>query len=846
MITLGTVKFNFLTDNEPFALQLNGRWDTFFTTAFEKVADEVLSAYDTPDRVITIESLPLDLGILSTDDFDRHFAIRLRNALKEYMRKWTEVDHTIALQAGIRIETVERAALDVLCFFLLHGYLPDYTTTEYTDLHLLLEKVIGESAYRFREFLESYGHYDFLCRRLVFSFTDEELELIVRVVQPSESKFVNLYVRVQLHSYPTLKKPEIARQDYRNVLWTLVLSYLFSESRSRFSRKQVMMHVLRGIAAHFNFRLAEMAQLMTESIHQLEHTAGQLPELWSLLKEIRHDVRTELAMLDGDYRNHLLREILLALQSDGRVDETSALSYEHICHILTDPTSCRELLRRLQEVQIHRLVAIVVPAEKEYIITYARFLDKNKEAGTFTGKAGSDFRVLKWEFIFSFLLMDSGVGFNRKAFVVATLQRIAAHYNVEVKRLIVYFLQDLSGILEQSAYAALAKVLRELGEMYEPPQQVKVEAEATHLPLPALSGTSDKEAEQWILRLFGADSPMQTYGHEATLVTYLTGFLRENTLVFRTLWRAGRLRTPFILSLVNRTPALRSLWLHRIGDERLLVLYRRWRTVYTALSNRYHEYGFLDPAAGFLSVWMVELTSRNYSAWSETELTRFLVAKLRHTIPPGMTSLLDKIAPVMGKHLTEIINYIDELKNKETMTDSVNSSSMISMHNAGFVLINPYLPMLFSRLGYLVEDRKRFKDTEAMIRAAFLLQYIVYGEEREWPETELFLNKLLIGLEGFNIPLPRSVALSREEKDTVEDMLMSICKSWDKIRRTSIASFRMTFLQRDGYATLPENESVWEVKVTEKAFDILLDTTPWGFKMIKYPWIQYRIAVKWR
>lgn len=841
MITLGTVKFDFLTDNEPFALQLNGRWDAFFATSFERVADEVLSTYDTPERMITIDSLSLNMGTIPQDDFEKHFANRLRDALKEYMRKWMEVDDAIALQAGIRIETIERAALDVLCFFLLHGYLPNYAATEYTDLHLLLEKAIGESSYRFREFLESYGHYDFLCRRLVFSFTDEELEVIVQVVQPSESKFVNLYVRVQLHAYTALKRPDIAKQDYRNVLWTLVLAYLFSESRSRFSRKQVMMHALRGIAAHFNFRLAEMARLMTESVQQLEHTAVQLPELWSLLKEIRRDVQSELDALDGDYRNHLLREIVFALQSNGRGDEVSTLSYEHICHILIDPISCRKLLRRLQELQIHRLVGFIAPTEKEYIIAYARFLDKSKDSGTLTGKAGSDFRVLKWEFIFSFLLMDSGVGFNRKTFVVATLQRIAAHYNVEVKRLILYFLQDLSGMLKQSPYAAVARVLRELGQTYEQHPAVQTPKESVPIKI-----TSDKEAERWILKLFGADSPMQTYGQEEVLVKHLAGFLHENILVFRNLWRAGRLRTPLILSLINRTPALRNLWLHRIGDERLLALYRRWRAVYVALSNRYREYGFLEPAAEYLSVWMVELTSRSYSAWSEAEVIRFLAARWQRILPPGLASLIDKIQPVMGKDLTEIIKHIDKLKNKEMMSNLDNHQSQIEINNVGLALINPFITRLFAMLGYLTDDRKGFENADAKIRAVFLLQYIVYGEQREWQETELFFNKLLTGMNSNDTPLPRSVELNEKELATAEELTNAVLQNWEKLRNTSPRGLRETFFIRNGHITWDESAQTWNVSVLTKAYDVLLDSIPWNYKMLRLPWMPNMIQVNWR
>lgn len=1013
MITFGTVKFDFLTNDEPFARWLNGRWETFFATAFERVADEVLSAYDTPKRVITIDSLPLDLGTVPMDDFDRHFANRLRAVLKEYMRGWVDADASVALQAGVRFETVGQTALDLLCFYLLHGYLPSTTSAEYTDLHFLLAKVISDSAYRFREFLECYGHYDFLCRRLIFSFTDTELEEIVRVVQPSESKFVNLYVQVQLRSYPHLKRPGITQNDYRNVVWTLVLSYLFAESRTRFSRKQIMLHTLRGIAAHFNFRFAEMARLMTDGVQRLEQSVEQLPELWSLLKEIRRDVRAELYALDGGYRRHLLLEILHALQTEGMKDAAFTLSPEHLRYVLSDPSTCGELLTRLQEPHIHRLVGIIVPAEKEYVIGYSRFLDKSKDAGTFTGKAGSDFRLLKWEFIFAVLLslpasafsrkgfvlsvvqrlaahynltiselihllasddewqgaylspelmsvlreldsqlnedvvevslwdelpaeeyevllstpllvrrfvsmhteqqmiavvfrsvpihgefivgyaalldkghgagmlqgraggefrslkwefifsclfMDKGVAFNQKKFVYFVLQRLAAHYNEDMVELIRCFLQELAVVLAEQPFARLKTVLQELyEEMAAPwnkandnsPVQVNHDAvsqcdrgELLFAHPNQLKKASDKEPTQWVLTLFGVDVSLQPSGQEVHLEKWLVYFLNEQREVFRSLWRAGRLNIPFVLMLAGRTPALRSLWLHRIGDERLLTLYRHWQAVYKALSSRFREYGFLEPAGEYLSVWMVELTSRGYSAWSEREIIRFLIARLRRTIPPGLEPLLDKIQPQMDKKLTEIIQYIDELKKEEIMTNFREVGEQVEVNNAGITLLHPYLPMLFHRLGYLSEDRRSFKDLDSQFRAIFVLQYLLYGVQQEYSETELYFNKVLVGMTDNAQPLPRKMELTREETEWVDRLIEGARQSWDKMSHTSTQAFRMSFLQRKGYVSYTDR--VWNVRVEEKAYDVLLDSVPWGFKMFMAPWMKDRVVVQWR
>ena len=833
MITIGTVKFDFKADNEPFALKLNGGWDTFFHTSFEEVVEEVLSAYDQPDRTIVIDSLPLDLGNIEEGQFYKQFPARLREVLQTYCKEKLGMQQISDMsRGGVRILSTGRNAFEVLSFFLMHGYFPFETDKAYTNLDFLLKKVIDEEAYRFREFLNSYGHYDFLCGRLVYQFDDEQLEQIVHIVQPSESIFVNLYVRVQIHTYDSLKRSDITKNEYRDVVWTLVLAYLFAESGGYFSRKQIILHTLRGVAAHLNYSLAEITRLLTEGIRELENTVAQLPELWSILKEIRQNMRAEIWALDGDYHVCLTREIVSALRFGiaGKEAE-NILSREHISGILSDAIYCRKLLQQLQEKEIQQLVKVVVPQESDFAIAYACLLDKHKDAGTFSGKAGNEFRLLKWEFIFAVLfsmpvsafgrrqfvwsvlqhlaahynlsvtdlvhwlyadeelkqlfpssgimlvlqeleqmfapgekkeaddirsveewtsvlqtslstrkfieahteqqmdalvirlfpyqgkfivsyatLLEKGytsgmlqgkaggefrsmkwefifscfsadhtVAFHQKYFVYSVLQRIAAHYNQEVTALIGYFLHELTALLSQHQFVQLGDILKELYEEHLLPMADAI----------AVRSKSDKELEAWAVYLYGTDVVLSGAG-ESYMEKWLVFFLNEKNGLFKTLWKSGRLNQTLLLKLVNRNIALRSLWFHRIGDTRLLAIYRHWFSVYAALRSRFQEYVFLESLGEYLSVWMVELTASKYAAWSETELVRFLAGRVRQSIPPGYTLLLEEMLGEKdkNKNVTEIINQINELNEKGT------SMEKVIINNAGMLLLQFFIPRM--------------------------------------------------------------------------------------------------------------------------------------------------------
>lgn len=982
MISIDSVKFDFLADNELFAQRLNARWDYSYEKDFEEVWEEVMCHYDREDKAIIIERLPLDLGILKEEEFDDRFAERLRIALHEYCRKWLSEDTSFPDQ-GIRKETLPHTALELLGFFLLHGYFPSFVEQRLMDISYLLSLVLRKDAYAFREFLETYGHYDFLYRRMVFQFTDEELENIVQTVRPSESKFINLYVRIQLRTYTLMKRADIGQYDYRNVVWTLVLAYLLSESRGRFDRKQLLVHTLHGIAAHFNFSFAEMTLLLTEGIRELENKVVQLPELWSILKEIRTDVQAGLRALEGTFYTIMFREIRACLRHlAGEEEAFVILSANRLKQIFSDRKLTRELLSSLSEEEIHILVGVLIPTEKEFIVFYAHTLDRRKNAGTFSGKAGDEFRILKWEFIFAVLVRLPASVFSRKLFVLSVLQQLAAHYNLSVGSLILLLTEDESlqgtflsvqllsvllelkqelvpqtveefsweklspesiitiwatpllcrhflepfseqqieevvarvlpgkyefirayarlldrghthGLLEGKAgsdfrtlkwefifscilpgkesffhrksfvYSVLLRLathynlsvsellgyfFRELKEMPDfvannGLSEVLEELYKEHLlplAIPEVVRRLDRrELESWLFHLFGESAILRDAGKEIYCEKWLIYLLDEQNELFRSLWKTGRLNSSFILGLINRKASLQRLWLRRIGDMRLLTIYQELLSVYAVLRTHCTEFYFLQSIAEYLSVWMVELTAKPFTAWSEEEIIRFLMGRIRQAVPPGVMGVLDKVYLRNDKNITEIINYINQL-NKNVM---IMETSNFEIPNAGIVLLAPFFPRLFMMAEYLSDDRRQFKNEELQNHAIFLLQYIIYGEEKEWLERDLLLNKVLVGM-NVEAPLPSKVALTEKEKELADSLLENVKSMWSKIKNISTRAFREAFLIRKGSLSMKDDR--WTLSVERKAYDVLLDSIPWSYSMLRTPWMHSLLMVNWR
>lgn len=116
---------------------------------------------------------------------------------------------------------------------------------------------------------------------------------------------------------------------------------------------------------------------------------------------------------------------------------------KRVLGMLMRPLSCRRLLSQLNELEITNLVRRFLPQDPEFILEYAGRLTSAKDQGMFEGRAGSEFGLLRWEFIFQLALADT---FNRKQFALRLLRELAAHYALEVKNLLRYFYQYLAGL----------------------------------------------------------------------------------------------------------------------------------------------------------------------------------------------------------------------------------------------------------------------------------------------------------------------------------------------------------------------------------------------------------------
>lgn len=433
MITIGTLKLDLVADREPFVHDLYGRWDTFNRTSLEGIVDEILSRYDTEDELIRIESLDLDLGELEEDEFYEQFPRRLAERLDEtfasYLRSKEEHPDRIA------VVPIRQSWLEVFTYYMSHGYWP-WLEEERLTLPELLDKLVRASSIELSHFLREKGKALTIRKRLVFQLDDIYQERLVHVVVPSESSFINAYARFLQDSYPEIKRPEIGKNDYRNAIWIILWGYLLSQDQGYFNRKQMVTYALRELSGYYSIYFVDLLGMLTYDLDKFASTRLFMPELLSLLKDIQLETLSEKEFTKN----------------------FSLFSLEELKALLVRREKSLTFLSGYNEEQIYLIVEQVIPAESPFVIDYARALDKEKELGMLEGKAGNDFRVLKWVFIFEVILGRSGSVYSRHQFAFSVLKELAAHYNLTVMELLGYFYRTLaSGLL--TAYPAVRELI---------------------------------------------------------------------------------------------------------------------------------------------------------------------------------------------------------------------------------------------------------------------------------------------------------------------------------------------------------------------------------------------------
>lgn len=972
MNVVGKIAFDFQADDMSFVRSLYGSWDDFFYRSVERLIDEVLSVYDHPGGHLTVESLTLDVGHITRDNFYEDFPRRLKEKLEEAMSQLKYGGEPSEMRATK--VSMSDDAYSLLTSFLLHGRIDPVQLARYGGLNDLFLAVVGRSGKRFSAFLRTYGHYTGLRERITGQFDNEALEAGVRILHPAEGVFICSYVRFLHKRYRKLERPAITATGYRYAVWNVVYSYLLGNRSSYFNRKSFLVQTLVSLAARLNITFEYLAGLLAEEMPESPAELSASPELLAILSEIhRENMREEVRR--AAFEPKFFYRIIGKSWKQGLGKKTEPEIIRSLTDTLAGEDSCRTFIMMLKEEEIIRLVPLVIPEERGFVVAYARELERHREKGAFEGRAGGEFSKLKWMMIFPVLLENRGTAFNRKSFVRRVLARIAGHYNLSMREIVLFLSgDDYISLLDRG----LADIFRELAAELGREAAVKnrgrshnvvektieliglVKKKGTSVTAGQMKSLTDSLSNDLHIRAI-IDRTTQT--DRETLLgilipeekSYVSAYARvliasvggHSEISGKTAGGFDRLVWFFIFGLLadkaagrfNRRAFARSMlgslsshynlyyadlliWLHSYSETVRLPkiiadvvgeLYEQERQVWLGHASsvpgekekekllrnidpkaaefildffRLLEWFFRtgvarlasEPVFSGINDWETLserlrndkwkllfqwMASNGGKPFAKKDFVREMSSQIglyyridRTLLEAGIRAATELIPGKLSADVSAAVYQIYRslpskdrmsglLKNETDMNEkelSLEQSGATVIENAGLALISPYITRLFS-LAQLTEDNS-FKSDESRIRAIFLLQYAACGDRRtEFGEHELFLNKILVGFPPEK-PIPKTCELTKEEREMVESMLKGALQHWSKLKNTSVAGLQEAFIMRRGI--LDDNKSHTWLTVEEKPYDLLLDSCPWSFRMIKTPWMAEFIEVKWR
>jgi hypothetical protein len=210
-----------------------------------------------------------------------------------------------------------------------------------------------------------------------------------------------------------------------------------------------------------------------------------------------------------------------------------------------------------------------------------------------------------------------------------------------------------------------------------------------------------------------------------------------------------------------------------------------------------------------------------------------------------LRSVIDEFQQTFADSDAEMRDTQPEKKEKQSTTDQDQDKEPetfvdgLFVQHAGLVLLHPFLEYFFMEFK-LLKDQK-FTDKKAQTTAIHLLHYLATRQENPL-EYELLFEKYLCGWD-LDEPVPRRLKLSKAMKIESEKLLTSAIGHWKALKKTSPNGLREGLLQREGKLVLDDFQH--RLIVEGNTIDVLLSSLPWGYGMIKLPWLEQVLIVYW-
>ncbi|MGB0931786.1 MAG: contractile injection system tape measure protein, partial [Chitinophagales bacterium] len=525
------------------------------------------------------------------------------------------------------------------------------------------------------------------------------------------------------------------------------------------------------------------------------------------------------------------------------------------------------LIKQLSDKTLSQLLKVIVGTNAAFVEKFMAVVANLYASDSAVFKVESS-RVLQWRSVIAYLV-EGDTGFDRLGFLAFAIRYLSkmssatAMELLEQVQAVVEKMEEADGVkvlkVSLQSLAKIAKVVFEEGK--EENDKEVIEQESIRTPMAKeleriglqLNEDDIFDMREVVNYLYGAKTQTAKYSKsefERLFRALIETYPDTSKSTLKTLLRDREVLEKILKEFSDKTyqaivALLQPSWAKRIEQylKDLTVMFKaevmRWELLWYL--KDIDEFSF--SLADFIHQVLNEVIDGD-----KEEYGRMLITTIKYLKMTKLTSkndLREALSELKVKYDVRVGNIKPKGRKRQTSLDEKVKSKKtlleetIYVHNAGLVLIYPFLSRYFNFLGMLEENK--FKDETTANRAVLLLQYLATGFSKS-PEHELVLNKLLCGL-PLDTPVPSEIEMTDKEKEISGQMMQAIIQNWKRLNNMTINNFRGSFILRDG--KLEETEKFWQLKIEKKAWDVLLKTLPWSYSMVRLPWMEKIINVEW-
>lgn len=718
-----------------------------------------------------------------------------------------------------------------------------------------------------RAVLFQHGKTGAIQKKLSQQFSESMLRDIVRVIDPTAAHFTDEFLTAPtfFQQNPLLHSTGV--DVLKEQLWECTLSYLLVDRGSRFNKKSYLRSLIKKMAAHRNLEDQALLFSLREGLAKIEGPYARNSEMMQLLNELSSSEKSQTVkteeetensslMLPGDLSERL-RQVLGRTQDPGEdikgmpgmVTDIEALARH-------SPDQLMKLFLECQsDVLFGRKLSSLFPPEVLIRLIKIILSFKAKKAGEGCGDLSEAISAYAkqvnekhgyYRDIFDCLIQNTTIDFEK--IISEANQRQGEVFSINsmedpVSKEVVSTANDTPSNIMQPPQSARHSPVDE-------PSDLRKESDVLSR-LETFLQTGDSSLSNMKNRYPEMIASLLVQKPKRILDLLLRGLQYPgaserivNLLPEMQLARILRRLRPNdfypLLRIADAISTASCIPEFGIGPMRIPQL--KWRFIFQYL---------FEEGRPFLPESFVRLFTRflvgETAVQNEIDFRTRLSQQLAFNILPSTKEGNLEIVFVLSK-LTEEEPILLSSPQKELSVEDLDRiheqtpmpKEDIILYNAGMVLAAPYLQRLFGMLK--LTEQSAFKDQKSAERAIHLLEYLV-NESTDMPEYRLVLNKILCGVKTGR-PIERSIMVQETEKTAIEGLLQGMISNWKRLGNTSVQGFRESFLQREGRLQLKEDD--WHLSVQPKAYDMLLDQIPWSFSIIRLPWMERTVYVKWR